>query len=111
MLASVKADFRRLPLPNASTDLVTVVFVAHELRRPASKEAFFLELARTISLGGSLLLVEHLRDFGNLLAFGPGHSIFFPRREWLRVAATTGFELSAEISRTVFVRALVFRRR
>lgn len=110
-LAAVKADFRRLPLPNASTDLATVIFVAHELRRPASKEAFFRELERVIKPGGSILLVEHVRDAWNLLAFGPGAFHFFPRREWLRVAATTGFELSTEISRTVFVRALVFRRR
>jgi ubiquinone/menaquinone biosynthesis C-methylase UbiE len=111
ILASVKADFRRLPLPNASTDLATVIFVAHELRRAASKEALFRELARIVKPGGAVLLVEHLRDAWNLLAFGPGAFHFFPRREWLRVAGATGFELSAEISRTVFVRALVFRRR
>ena len=111
MLASVKADFRRLPLPNASTDLATVVFVAHELRRRASKEALFRELARVVKPGGNALLVEHLRDGWNVLAFGPGAFHFFPRREWLRVARATGFELSAEISRTVFVHALVFRRR
>ena len=111
MLASVKADFRRLPLQNASTDLVTVIFVAHELRPAAAKEAFFRELARAVKPGGTVLLVEHVRDAWNLLAFGPGAFHFFPRREWLRVAATTGFELSAEISRTVFVHALVLRRR
>ncbi len=111
MLVSVKADFRRLPLRSASTDLATVIFVAHELRRPTSKEAFFRELTRVIKPGGTVLLVEHLRDAWNLVAFGPGAFHFFPRREWLRIAATTGFELSAEISRTVFVRALVFRRR
>ena len=111
MLASVKADFRRLPLQSTSTDLVTAIFVAHELRRAASKEAFFRELARVIKPGGTVLLVEHLRDAWNLFAFGPGAFHFFPRREWLRIAATTGFELSAEISRTVFVHALVFRRR
>lgn len=110
-LTSVKADFRRLPVQNASTDLVTVIFVAHELRRAASKEAFFRELARVVKPGGTVLLVEHLRDAWNLFAFGPGAFHFFPRREWLRVAAATGFELTVEISRTVFVHALVFRRR
>jgi ubiquinone/menaquinone biosynthesis C-methylase UbiE len=110
MLASVKAHFRQLPLQTASADLVTVIFVAHELRRAASKEAFFRELARVIKPAGSVLLVEHLRDTWNLLAFGPGAFHFFPRSEWLRVAAATGFALSDEISRTVFVRALVFRR-
>jgi SAM-dependent methyltransferase len=107
LLASVNADFRKLPLQTASADLVTVIFVAHELRRPASKEAFFREIARVIKPGGSVLLVEHLRDPWNLLAFGPGAFHFFPRSEWLRVADATGFRLSEEISRTVFVRAFV----
>jgi SAM-dependent methyltransferase len=108
-LASVKADFRKLPLLTASADLVTVIFVAHELRRPASKEAFFRDLARVIKPGGSVLLVEHLRDAWNLLAFGPGAFHFFPRSEWLRVAGVCGFRLEAEIRRTPFVRALVLR--
>lgn len=107
-LASVKADFRRLPLQTACADFVTVIFVAHELRRAASKEAFFRELARVINPGGSVLLVEHLRDTWNLMAFGPGAFHFFSRSEWLRVAEATGFRLSEEISRTVFVRAFVF---
>ena len=107
-LASVNADFRKLPLQTASADLVTVIFVAHELRRPASKEAFFLELARVIKPGGRVLLVEHLRDGWNLLAFGPGAFHFFPRSEWLRVAELGAFRLREEISRTVFVRAFVF---
>jgi SAM-dependent methyltransferase len=108
-LASVKAGFRRLPLQTGSTDFLTVIFVAHELRRARSKEAFFRELARVIKPGGSVLLVEHLRDAWNLLAFGPGAFHFFPRSEWLRVAGASGFELSEEFSRTLFVRAFVFR--
>jgi SAM-dependent methyltransferase len=110
MLASVKADFRRLPLPTGSADLVAVIFVAHELRKGASKEAFFREAARVLRPGGRLLLVEHLRDGWNLTGFGPGAFHFFPRREWLRVAGATGFQLGEEFSRTVFVRAFVFLR-
>lgn len=108
-LASVKADFRKLPLQTASADLVAVVFVAHELRRAASKEAFFRELARVIRPGGRVLLVEHLRDAWNLVAFGPGAFHFFPRTEWVRVAELCGFRLGTELTRTPFVRALVLR--
>jgi SAM-dependent methyltransferase len=110
MLASIKADFRKLPIQAAGADLVTVIFVAHELRRAASKEAFFREAARVLQPGGRLLLVEHLRDGWNVAAFGPGAVHFFPRREWLRVAGATGFQLGEEFSRTVFVRAFVFLR-
>ena len=108
-LASVKADFRRLPLETASADLVTVIFVAHELRRADSKEVFFRELARVIKPDGTVLLVEHLRDAWNLFAFGPGAFHFFPRSEWLRVAKFGGFRLEADVRRTPFVRALLLR--
>jgi ubiquinone/menaquinone biosynthesis C-methylase UbiE len=109
MLASANADFRKLPLQTASADLVTVIFVAHELRRPASKEAFFRELARVIKPGGRVLLVEHLRDAWNLVAFGPGAFHFFPRSEWLRVANVCGLRPDVEFTRTPFVRAVAFR--
>jgi len=108
-LASVKAAFRKLPLQAASAALVTVIFVAHELRRAASKEAFFREVARVLKPGGTLLLVEHLRDAWNLVAFGPGAFHFFPRSEWLRVTELCGFRLDAELRRTPFVRAIVLR--
>lgn len=77
-LASVRADFRRLPLQNASTDLVTVIFAAHELRRAPSREAFFRELARVIKPGGTVVLIEHLRDAWNLSPLARGHSISSP---------------------------------
>jgi ubiquinone/menaquinone biosynthesis C-methylase UbiE len=109
-LAAVSADFRSLPLADASADLVTVIFVAHELRRGEAKEAFFREVERILKPGGLLLLVEHLRDAWNLCAFGPGAFHFFPRREWLRVTKTAGFELKKEFTRTPFVRAFVFGR-
>jgi len=109
-LASVKADFRKLPLATASADLLSVIFVAHELRRASSKEAFFREASRVLRPGGRLLLVEHLRDGWNLAAFGPGAFHFFPRHEWLRVAGATGFQLGEEFSRTIFVRAFILLR-
>jgi SAM-dependent methyltransferase len=109
-LAAVSADFRSLPLADASADLVTVIFVAHELRRGEAKEVFFREVERVLKPGGLLLLVEHLRDAWNLCAFGPGAFHFFPRREWLRVTKTAGLDLEKEFTRTPFVRAFVFGR-
>jgi ubiquinone/menaquinone biosynthesis C-methylase UbiE len=109
-LAAVSADFRSLPLADASADLVTVIFVAHELRRQEAKEAFFREVERVLRPGGRLLLVEHLRDAWNFCAFGPGAFHFFPRQEWLRVTNAAGLVLEKEFIRTPFVRAFVFGR-
>lgn len=109
-LASVSADFRALPLEPESAELVTLIFVAHELRRREAKEALFREIARILKPGGRLLIVEHLRDTWNFLAFGPGAFHFFPRSEWLAVSRATGLRLTTELKRTPFVTAFGFSR-
>ena len=103
------ADFRALPLKTGSVDAVIVIFTAHELRDGTAREAFFIEARRVLIPGGSMLLVEHLRDAWNLAAFGPGAFHFFPRSDWLRVARSAGFELQRELPRTPFVRACLLR--
>jgi SAM-dependent methyltransferase len=99
-----------LPLPDRSCDLVVLYFVAHELRRPDSRERFFDELARVLSRGGTLLLVEHTRDAANAAAFGPGALHFLPRGEWLRLARRSRLDLKSEITITPFVRAFFLAR-
>jgi SAM-dependent methyltransferase len=108
---AIHADFRKLPLPAASVDLVTLIFTAHELRNREARDAFFRELARLLTPTGALLLVEHLRDSWNFAAFGPGAFHFWPRSEWLRAARQAGLTLRIEQRRTPFVRAMIFERR
>ena len=81
-------------------------------RRPAPSGAFFGPFLwfRTLRPAGSLLLLEHLRDLPNSLAFGFGALHFLSRGEWLRVAGGAGFNLEREFSITPFVRVFLFRR-
>ena len=99
-----------LPLATGSSDLVVLFFVAHELRRAASREGLFGELGRIVAPGGRVVVVEHLRDLANVLAFGPGALHFLPRREWLRLAASGGLVVREEARLTPFVRAFFLAR-
>ncbi|MFE7524547.1 class I SAM-dependent methyltransferase [Kitasatospora sp. NPDC057542] len=99
-----------LPAATGVLDTVFAVFAAHELRRPADRTALFTEAARTLRPGGTLLLVEHLRDAANTVVYGPGAWHFLPRDTWLRHAAEAGLHPAAERRIAGLVTAFAFRK-
>jgi len=99
-----------LPIATASLDAAFLIFTAHELRRHASRVQLFRELARALRAGGSILLVEHLRDWRNFLAFGPGFLHFLPERAWRRAANDARLRVRADFTVTPFVHVFVLER-
>lgn len=101
------ANFRSLPLPSSTCDAVFLIFAAHEIRKGASRREFFGEVARILSANGSVVMIEHLRDLPNFVAFGPGFLHFQSRSEWLSVAASANLVATGEFAVTPFVRAFL----
>jgi hypothetical protein len=98
-----------LPLGGGAADLVMLFFAAHELRQRDSRDRFFAEVRRIVEPSrGRVVVVEHLRDAANALAFGPGALHFLPRAEWLRVTSGADLALRDEARLTPFVRAFFF---
>jgi len=104
------ADYRRLPLPKGTIDAAMLLLSAHELRTDAARSALFAELRRVLGPGGRVVVAEHLRDWANFLAFGPGFLHFHSRRTWLRCFSRHRFDVHREFSITPFVRIFVLRR-
>jgi SAM-dependent methyltransferase len=109
-IAPEPADFRRLPVPTGTIDAAMLLLSAHELRSDAARAALFAELRRVLGPGGRVVVAEHLRDWANFLAFGPGFLHFHSRRTWVRCFTRHRFDVHAEFSITPFVRVFVLRR-
>jgi signal transduction histidine kinase len=107
---AIPAKLDALPLPGRDRDTVFLLFAAHEIRTPARRTQFFHETARVLAPAGQILLVEHLRNWKNFAAFGPGFLHFYPRSEWLRLARESGLTLQREAPLTPFVRYFLFTR-
>jgi hypothetical protein len=93
-----------LPLYDRDCDTLFLLFAAHEIRQSARRTVFFLESARVLASLGQLLLVEHMRDWNNFVAFGPGFLHFHSRDEWHRLARDAGLTVEREGRVTPFVR-------
>lgn len=104
------ADFRALPFANGTLDAVFLIFAAHELRKPHDRETFFREINRVVRRDGLVVLVEHMRDWRNFAAFGPGFMHFLPRSAWHAGTRAAGLHVVREFSMTPFVRIFVIGR-
>lgn len=97
------------PLPSASQDVVFGLLAVHELRSEAERSAWFTEARRCLRPGGRVVLVEHLRDFANLLAFGPGFMHFHSAASWQRCWQAAGLRATDQFPVTPWIRIFILQ--
>jgi len=97
------------PAKDGSFDLVFGILAIHELRSEGERSAWFREARRCLRPGGRIILVEHLRDFANLLAFGPGFLHFHSRAGWRRSWVNAGCEVMDDFHVTPWINIFILR--
>jgi SAM-dependent methyltransferase len=107
---SPTADWRALPAADQSFDAAFLIFAAHELRHHEARVKFFQEVARVLRPNGEVVLVEHLRDWFNFAAFGPGFLHFFSGSAWQHAAEAAHLSIRQRRTITPFVHVFVLRR-
>jgi ubiquinone/menaquinone biosynthesis C-methylase UbiE len=92
-----------IPLDDCSVNIVFLLSAAHEIRSNEEKVLFLKECHRICSPGGKVIMVEHLRDFSNFLAFSVGFTHFFSRSVWKNAFKRAGFATFQETKFTPFM--------
>ncbi len=98
------APHDRWPVETGSADVVFGILAIHELRSVEERAAWFAEARRCLGTGGRVVLVEHVRDFANFLAFGPGFLHFHSVVSWRSSWESAGLRLADGFRITPFVR-------
>ena len=98
---SIAAD--KIPMEDGAADIVFLLSAVHEIRSNEEKVAFLKECHRLCKPGGMVVMVEHLRDFPNFVAFSVGFTHFFSRAVWKRVFEQAGFSPLRETKFTPFL--------
>ncbi|GAO42508.1 class I SAM-dependent methyltransferase [Flavihumibacter petaseus] len=92
-----------IPLGEEAADLVFLLSAAHEIRSNEEKARLLEECRRICKPGGKVIMVEHLRDFPNFLAFTIGFTHFFSRDTWKKAFTDAGFADMKETKFTPFM--------
>ena len=96
-----------IPLEDQSVDSVFLIFSAHEIRNHHERIAF-LKLLKS-KTKGQIIVVEHLRDFSNFLAYTIGFLHFYSGANWQNTFEKAGFDSILEQKINPFVRLYVLK--
>jgi len=92
-----------IPLKDKTVDIVFLLSAVHEIRSHEEKVQFLKECYRLCKPDGKVIMVEHLRDFPNFLAFSVGFTHFFSRSAWKKAFECAGFSSFQESKFTPFM--------
>lgn len=92
-----------IPLNDKSVDNIFLISAIHEIRRYDEKVQFLKECRRVCKPNGNVIMVEHLRDFPNFVAFTIGFTHFFSKATWKKAFEDAGFTSFKEKKFTPFM--------
>jgi len=106
----VRVSTSKLPLSSASVDAIFVLLAAHEIRDEQERFTFFAELHRVLKMGGRIVVLEHLRDRPNALAYTLGVFHFIGERSWLALFDRAGLRIAQRLKPNRFMTCFVLEK-
>jgi SAM-dependent methyltransferase len=100
---------RSLPLPDDTAANIFAIMSLHEVRDDNERGMFLAELNRILTADGRIIIVEHVRDAANCLAYNFGAFHFHTRKAWLHNFKVAGLRLESEQKATPWLTVFVLK--
>lgn len=97
----MKSNF--IEMADQSADIIFLLSAAHEIRSNEEKIQFLKQCQRVCKSDGKVIMVEHLRDLPNFLAFSVGFTHFFSKKTWRNAFKNSDFKTFEEVKFTPFM--------
>jgi len=108
---TVQISTSNLPLPDNYADNIFVLLAAHEIRNDEERDIFFIELHRILKDTGKIIVVEHLRDTLNFLAYNVGFLHFTAKPAWYKAFKNAGLNIYKEQKITLFITSFTLEKK
>lgn len=108
---TIAAKYDNWPVKDGWADVVFGILAIHELRSVEERAGWFAEAGRCLGEGGRVIVVEHVRDLANFMAFGPGFLHFHAVKQWELSWEAGGLRLIDEFRVTPWIRVFVINKR
>ena len=105
---SIKTN--EIELNKNSIDKIFVILSAHEIRNHTERVLFFTELRRILKPEGEIIVIEHLRDLPNFIAYNIGAFHFYSKSSWLHTFSKSNLALVSEIKNTAFISTFILKK-
>lgn len=106
---TIKVATSNIPLAKKSTDIIFLILAAHEIRKQKERVSFFKSLSNSLSPAGKIVVIEHLRDLNNFIAFNAGFFHFFSRNSWMITFRKANLEVNTEFKITPFLSVFILQ--
>lgn len=107
---TLQINTESIPQPGNSVEIIFLIFAAHEIRDNEERIQFFSELKRILKPGGTMHVVEHIRDLPNFFAYTIGFFHFLSRAAWLETFAKSGFFVKKQSPINPFVKYFILQK-
>jgi SAM-dependent methyltransferase len=107
---TVQISTDKIPVAEDSIDLVCNIFALHEIRDRDERISFLRKQYFILKDEGRCIIIEHLRDIPNFLAYNIGFTHFFSFTEWNQNVSQAGFCIERKEKITPFVTVFTLKK-